>query len=149
VSWKAASTAIQDCHALGFKPKSRFCHATTAFAASTSSGTSPRRFERGDPASGCDGYRNGSNVNKLAGQNCEADEQASSQPAETMRTYNPSIDSEELKKLSVLQPWGTVAALALDWAVIARLSLSAVISAGFGLSPGGSGHCGADGSIDA
>ena len=36
-----------------------------------------------------------------------------------MNVYKASIDSDELKKLSVLQPWGMVAALALDWAVIA------------------------------
>src|SRR5579863_4341385 len=36
-----------------------------------------------------------------------------------MNAYQASIDSDELKKLSVLRPWGTVAALALDWAVIA------------------------------
>jgi fatty acid desaturase len=43
----------------------------------------------------------------------------SSQSAVTMNVYKASIDSDELKQLSVLQPWGTVAALALDWAVIA------------------------------
>jgi fatty acid desaturase len=48
-----------------------------------------------------------------------ADEQVSSQPAEAMHIYKPSIDSDELKKLSVLEPWGTVAALVLDWTVIA------------------------------
>lgn len=36
-----------------------------------------------------------------------------------MNVYKASIDSDELKKLSVLRPSGTVAALALDWAVIA------------------------------
>jgi fatty acid desaturase len=36
-----------------------------------------------------------------------------------MHIYKPLIDSDELKKLSVLEPWSTVAALALDWAVIA------------------------------
>jgi fatty acid desaturase len=36
-----------------------------------------------------------------------------------MNFHKASIESDELKKLSVLQPWGTVAALALDWAVIA------------------------------
>jgi fatty acid desaturase len=42
------------------------------------------------------------------------------EPADnTMNVYEASIDSDELKKLSVLQPWATVAALSLDWAVIA------------------------------
>lgn len=36
-----------------------------------------------------------------------------------MNPYHASIDPVELKKLSVLQPWQTVAALTLDWAVIA------------------------------
>lgn len=36
-----------------------------------------------------------------------------------MNAYKPSIDSEELKQLSVLWPRRTVAALAFDWAVIA------------------------------
>jgi fatty acid desaturase len=36
-----------------------------------------------------------------------------------MNVYHPSIDSDELKELSVLKPWGTVAALILDWVVIA------------------------------
>jgi fatty acid desaturase len=36
-----------------------------------------------------------------------------------MQIYKPSIDSDELKKLSVLRSWGTMAALILDWAVIA------------------------------
>jgi len=36
-----------------------------------------------------------------------------------MKVYEASIDSDELKKLSVLQPWRTMAAMALDWAVIA------------------------------
>lgn len=36
-----------------------------------------------------------------------------------MNVYRASIDSHDLKKLSVLQPGAVVAALALDWAVIA------------------------------
>ena len=36
-----------------------------------------------------------------------------------MNVYKAAIDSDELKKLSVLQPWSAVAALAVDWAVIA------------------------------
>lgn len=36
-----------------------------------------------------------------------------------MNLYQASIDTNELKKLSVLQPWRTVAALAVDWAAIA------------------------------
>ena len=36
-----------------------------------------------------------------------------------MNVYKASIDSDDLKKLSVLQPWRTLAALALDWAAIA------------------------------
>jgi hypothetical protein len=61
-----------------------------------------------------------------------------------MNVHKASIDSDELKKLSVLQFWGTVAALALDWAVIAAAIFSAAISAGFGCISGGSGHCWAD-----
>ena len=42
-----------------------------------------------------------------------------------MKVYKASIDSDELKKLSVLQPWSTVAAMALDWSVIvAAIALS-------------------------
>jgi fatty acid desaturase len=36
-----------------------------------------------------------------------------------MNVYQASIGSDELKKLSVLRPWKTAAALILDWAVIA------------------------------
>jgi fatty acid desaturase len=36
-----------------------------------------------------------------------------------MNVYKATIDSDELKRLSVLQPWNTVAVLVLDWAVIA------------------------------
>jgi fatty acid desaturase len=36
-----------------------------------------------------------------------------------MQIYKPCIDSDELKKLSVLRSWDTMAALILDWAVIA------------------------------
>jgi fatty acid desaturase len=39
-----------------------------------------------------------------------------------MNVYKASIDSDELKELSILQPWSTVAALALDWAAIALSS---------------------------
>ncbi|WP_298253803.1 fatty acid desaturase family protein [Bradyrhizobium sp.] len=46
-----------------------------------------------------------------------------------MNVYKASIDSDELKKLSVLRPWGTLAALALDWAVIAA---AIVVSCHFG-----------------
>ncbi len=46
-----------------------------------------------------------------------------------MNTYTASIDSDELKKLSVLQPWATVAALVMDWAVIAA---AIAISSHFG-----------------
>jgi fatty acid desaturase len=42
-----------------------------------------------------------------------------------MNVYRASIDSDDLKQLSVLQPWTVVAALALDWAVIvAAIALS-------------------------
>lgn len=36
-----------------------------------------------------------------------------------MREYKPIFEPRELKELSVLQPWRTVAALAMDWLVIA------------------------------
>ncbi|TFV28189.1 hypothetical protein E4K66_39150 [Bradyrhizobium frederickii] len=36
-----------------------------------------------------------------------------------MNVYRASIDSDNLKKLSIVQPWKMVAAVALDWAVIA------------------------------
>ncbi|MBV8700492.1 fatty acid desaturase family protein [Bradyrhizobium sp.] len=38
-----------------------------------------------------------------------------------MKVYKASIDSDELKKLSVLQPRSTMAAMALDWALIAAV----------------------------
>lgn len=45
-----------------------------------------------------------------------------------MRTYRSTIAPQELKALSVLQPWRTAAALAVDWLVIAAAIAVSVYS---------------------